>query len=220
MFWLGDNPERIKELTLSRILILISLIHEEVHALSKKEFEKFAPESKVDESGILSESDNFRKVKIGYGVVHINAQQTGGEFYYQAFDEGVTEKLAQEILVEYLKNDETLDSDIVDQFLDYLPQFKYDEGMSAYVLEQKLVESIIARIARRSGYRKEEIWQAIVRSKIEGVNVVSQQFNDFFDKNVYAEFSKQLKRTRKVKLSSTVSPVEILIKKIEQAGKK
>jgi hypothetical protein len=192
------DPEEDLEIdkdTLCRICILKSLIHEEIHALSRQDFSDLVPESMKDAfSDRLYEDASFGKERGGFRTLIQEDEKI--EVLYEAFDEGVTEKLALQVLAEYLRGDDLLDRKTVERFLEKLPEFEGDPEVIDYVFERNLIDEVVATAAHKSGYSKKEIWAAIIRSKVDRTDMADSILDAFFDENIFEKFGEKMKELR------------------------
>src|SRR3990167_6033575 len=116
--------------------LLRTFIHEETHAVSKGVCTAF------DE-----EAGKYREKQTGYEQWSTADRERGGEYFFKRFDEGVVEKLSQEILLDYLKNarDSNFDVTSVVRFLEW---HKENPELKSYVNEIKMVEVFTKLISK------------------------------------------------------------------------
>lgn len=175
--------------------VLRILIHEQVHAIS---FTKIVSEhtqgfwkrlaKTVKGKGLMSLSS----VLSGYQK-NLFTRDQSGEYQsnrdFLAFDEGVTDKLAFEILSEYLS---VTGSEItVEQQTKF---FQEDLQKTTYGLCVQLVDEVVGKIAQNAGMDERTVWQALVRSKIEGVNLEDTEIAQFIDESTFEGFFDKLKK--------------------------
>lgn len=149
--------------------LLKVLVHEEAHAASK---------------GVCSESETATGVEVmrqtGYERrTHEYAltvdEEDGSEGYetasidlvFKSFNEGVVEKLSQEVLVRYVQqaDDKNFDTETGKRFLAW---HRENPQLKSYKSEVLLVESFISFTAAAANVPEDVVWQGVVRGLFEG----------------------------------------------------
>lgn len=149
--------------------LLKALTHEEAHAVSK---------------GVCSDSMSDDEIvqirRTGYEdrkrVYELTKDEEGGEEYFEervvelnfrAFNEGVVEKLSQEVLTRYVQNanDKNFDAETAKRFLAWHEE---NPQLKSYQDEVLLVESFVSFIAAAANVPESIAWQGVVRGLFEG----------------------------------------------------
>lgn len=177
--------------------VLRTLIHEQIHAMSFTRIISEHPRSfwqrlqrKVLGAGLV----NLSSVFSGYSRHLLKDNAEGGHQEndgFLAFDEGVTDKLAFEILDEYLS---AKDSTILDDQSTKVHRERLTE--TTYGACVRLVDELVRKIAQNAGMEERHVWQAIVRSKIEGVDLEDTEIARFIDESTFEGFFDRLKKLR------------------------
>jgi len=184
----------------SRELGLVhALCHEEVHATSKNECRSISRENKLIE-----------EVTIGY-LAHrttwaepINIKEKE-EIFYSLFNEGVTEKLAQEVFAEYLRRTGGAGSEAAKQILK-----TYKENPAAaskYWEASALVDFLVEKISEKCALEKQRVWQAFVEGMYKGGALEDEEVKNGFDEIIG---SGMLKKISTAKLSDIQVWMELL----------
>ncbi|HEY4510368.1 MAG TPA: hypothetical protein VJJ73_00845 [Candidatus Paceibacterota bacterium] len=193
--------DKIKSVSTERTLlpnIIHIIIHEEIHAVSRNKC-----------AGLFErDSDGFLRVNIqsGYTQLHV---ETGPEAFediaYCLFDEGVTEKITQELTVDYFKSHP-------DSYEYKKAQAYYDsdETKKSYILPTSLVDAMISKIANETGFSKQMVWQAIVRGKIEGEDLSDPDFESMFAEIFTPDFIRSLAEATEEDELRLISMIESL----------
>src|SRR3989344_2868869 len=181
------NPEKVREVqelwqVPIELMWLYLLAHEETHAVSKSEC--------VGAFGDVSEY----YLRSGYSLYHANEQDESKEFdTYQILDEGITDKLAREIVLEYLEaHPDFADATGTKEFTSKLND---DRWHKKYNLEVSLVELMIDRLARETGVTSKIVWNAMLQGKLEGEDLTHQDFQELARQFFSEKFLHQLKMT-------------------------
>ena len=171
-----DNIKRDNQ-TIS-LMILHKLCHEEAHAISR-----------LKEVLSLSEQGNELNVK-AESITSGYRQDT----LLRAFNEGVVERLAQEVFNRYLQADPVFADDTQKSF--YFERLKeHPELLTDYTGTVRFVEVLSKRIAQEVGVSEQLVWQALIRGLIEGENFddfqLQTDFEDMFPKNFLEKLKNQ-----------------------------
>jgi hypothetical protein len=155
---LGITPE---------YLTLKTLIHEEIHALSYFE--------RKTEPGLHAEDKPTDIRTMGYQTVHIEyvGAQQSTTFFFELFDEGVTQRYTGEVLEEYLQATGA-PAELRTRF-ERLFAGK-DREQIGYALPMRFVDALIARLAHETGVPETNVWDAILRGKLEGHDLFDEEF--------------------------------------------
>lgn len=192
---------------------LHTTIHELIHAISarsisiqKKEGDEVVvPESinpsrkKQTTANDFMDNSLFETLKptvesaqTGYQLIQ-KTQEAGktnqAEQYkktFMAFDEGVTEIIAREVFNQYTKTEcDDIPNEIIEQHK--------TRQENIYRTSIEIVDAVIDAIAKNSGLDKQTVWNAIVRSKLEGVDLLETEMAQFIDESTFEGFTEQLK---------------------------
>lgn len=142
----------IPRLLLMRIQLL--MIHEICHAIS----ENFIASHTINNTQVLSQA------KTGYAHVFSVRQipshgarpdKEGGFTFHEALNEAVTQRLAEEIMVEYAREEDVRHGEhFVASFIE-----QAGKNMSPYSIFANQLNNICAAIAREYGQNPEHIWE-------------------------------------------------------------
>jgi hypothetical protein len=153
------NDEKLLDLprnTIETLYLLDTLIHEEWHACSNV---------------VIEPSNNL----IGYENQSLQPRWWSKKFHRwqvtrRPFDEAVTERLAQESLLEYVRRvpPTGVSSPAAEEFVRAL---QYRKSPSSYTRERFFLGCALEAISHEQGIPKEQVWQAIKRGYIRGVSV-------------------------------------------------
>ncbi len=149
------------------ITILLSVCHEEGHAVSRTELHGM----RENIEGALNTEDNM-EIRLGYAK---DVGKSGKwKTFYELFDEGVTDKLAVEIAQEYVRQHPEFNKTPAAQRLERgNVEMPYPQAM-------RFVDSFIGRMSREVGVPKKVVWQSIVRGKFEGVHFEDPELRSLF----------------------------------------
>jgi hypothetical protein len=179
------------------LVLLSALIHEEVHAVS---FNRRGD----------------RVIVGGYKICVADAESNSWLELYTALDEGLTEMIARSLLVEYLKEDSELAK--TEAAVGFLRKLKFER--SSYDLEVVLVDNLIKKIATTSGMSEETVRQAIVRSKLDGVDLAETELAQFLDEQTYVGFSEDIKRLQPAGTETGIDEVHSCLHSLDPAWAK
>ena len=151
-----------------KLLGMRTLIHEEIHAAT-------------DQARNREEQQDIKQV--GYHRL--------GTHLMRLWNEGVTERLAREVLVTYGKSIGTISSVDLDNFIQTLN--KRRESSKIYNNEVDLVDAFIIYLAQQTGVPEETVWRAIIADQFRGARLFTMDFvaetSDMFPPNFMDDFT-------------------------------
>lgn len=136
------------------------LCHEEVHATAKRECETRLSSGKTIPSS---------KIKGGY----MQHKVRDGQTLFRLFDEGVTEKLSREVIMEYCKSAGVDAKELEEFFLSKPTETPY--GTSVL-----FVDFLIKKISDIADVDEKTVWEAIIRGQRQGEDLLSKEFKSLF----------------------------------------
>lgn len=162
-----------------RLMFLEVLIHEETHAVSKTRC-----------WNLLEEKGNPSVAKSGYASAMDQRNETGnleliGDMF-RLFNEGVTQKRAREVLVEYLRRTGYSEKENLAHFEHILDE--YDPYRKAI----QITEALTRRLAKANGVSEEAAWGAIMRGYYEGEDLLREDFQEWFGETLPPGFMDKL----------------------------
>ena len=170
------------------LLALSVLCHEEVHATSRVECRGLE---------IIAGRPRYDYIRVGYFLDSPQEQEKdegvdkGRMVFLRLFEEGVTDKLGQEIFREYVRRTEFADKKTMAEF----DRAAAEHGKEfLYVTPMKFVDALIAKISRETGISRRVVWQAIVRGKYEGEDLANPELREAFAEMVSPYFLDRLSR--------------------------
>ena len=158
------------------LMILHKLCHEEAHAISR-----------LKEVLSLSEQGNELNVK-AESITSGYRQDT----LLRAFNEGVVERLAQEVFNRYLQADPIF-ADDAQKSLYFERSREHPESLTDYTSAVRFVEVLSKRIAQEVGVSEQLVWQALIRGLLEGENFDDPQLQKDFEDMFPKDFLEKLK---------------------------
>lgn len=173
------------------------LIHEETHAVSRNICigpRKFNFASDYSQSGFSRHADagsrkwkekdipTFRDEPIAHA-------SSGGEIF-DMLNEGVIEKLAQQVTDEYLAQSGWKQADVAT----YQGNKKNHPEKLAYPEEVALIDFIVAKIAQSVGIPKETVFQALIRGAMEGETFANEEVQELFSETFDDDFLKKMSK--------------------------
>lgn len=192
------------------IQVLHSIIHEEVHAAINK----------VILNGWEGFLDKYPKeIQNGYGIAGERSDENpndnfGKNFFgkkhfvsFAAFNEGVTEKLAREIFLNYIKENNKQEEAIV-----YTENLVSRPEITNYNQEVSLVNAIVKHMSGVTGKSEEEMWEFFVGGMAAGETFENKQIREFFARIFGQNFLKDLS---KISTSGYHGSYSTLIKKLK-----
>ena len=181
---IGVDPE---------LFAVLIMIHEQLHAASKFKFKGLREAHAAGLKGDYTIED-----QVGYGsskTVQKMGQKTY-ESYFRMFDEGINEKLAREIILEYLESHpDFTDAEKIDQFRQvYQDEHKY----KSYELQVFFINKLITKLSVETGVSENAVWEALVRGKFEGEDFSSDEVKDLFSETFSSDFLDKLSKINNV----------------------
>jgi len=175
---------------------LQTLVHEEVHAISKH-ICKSLYEQNVDKW-----TDVWLRVhQSGYRRNNIYKKQLNAEFYpaplmesekflkvFMVLNEAVVEKLAREIMLKYLENSgwPREEASVFEETV------KNKSKPLSYAREVYLLEAIIKKLSQKTKKSEESVWQIFIKGLLEGEKFDRPEERKIFEKNFSPNFLKEL----------------------------
>ncbi|MBP7006743.1 MAG: hypothetical protein KBC44_02915 [Candidatus Pacebacteria bacterium] len=165
----------------AKLLSLEIVCHEQVHAVS--------PRNKSVEEEINSGFSSCLLGKDNKRILYSN---------FDLFNEGVVEKIARDVFVNYLnKNREYATEKGKNKFMSLWNSSSLAKDRPREQ-EFRLVELLVERLARESGFEKEFVWNAIKQAYING--------DEIFDEDLKLELRKILPEDFIPKLATYIPP--------------
>ncbi|OGH93644.1 MAG: hypothetical protein A2538_01240 [Candidatus Magasanikbacteria bacterium RIFOXYD2_FULL_41_14] len=163
--------------------VLHTMIHEKVHAISYNRLEEQKIDSIVKRAAVWVIEhmlDGMVPVRLGKsrgGYSEHDRTQGSSSSRFRLFDEAVTERLTRDIMKKYLLrcHGETYTPQTVKDVLDIL------EVNDGYKKERKFLDEVIVGMAQYLKMSETDVWNAIVRSKIEGMDLDDPDVKPVFD---------------------------------------
>lgn len=175
------------------LITLYAIIHEEIHATSYNRIQeldpklippKFTPLNKITRTLLRLLTGRgagfYENIKSGYSEnkLAIDGFKMKFDNEFRHFDEGVTEKLTFEILRQYLLENhldglDGLNKEQIDKLL------KIISKKSTYYDYIEFTELLVKYIADETDLNEQVVWDGIVRSKLEGINLKDPEIDEF-----------------------------------------
>lgn len=178
------------------LFTLYTLIHEQVHAISFNRLVSWYPDTLIHRLkrllGRKQEPEGYKEDQSGYGKTARDPQNQELKNFFEAFDEGVTEKLTLDILRKFLAGDSN--SLTAEEKKRFFERFTIKSTDINYDAEIQLIDAFIECIAKKSGMDARTIWQAIVRSKVEGIDLEDTELSAFIDEHTFDGFVDRIKK--------------------------
>lgn len=169
----------LKEKMRKRLLTLKLLVHEQVHITQQNE-----------ETEIIDVGEH--KVTTGFsGISRERYSEEGGDFetVLTAFNEGLVEKIADNVLEEYLKRSGNT----------HLSQDGY---YKTYDIGRVLIDILVSKISKFSGVPEDQVFNSLVRASYEGQSILDESL--FVDGG--EEIRKFIEEYKNIKPESTNIP--------------
>ncbi len=157
--------------------VLSNIMHEETHAAGKVE------DCSSWEARKLKWESFFSGKVIEYGKYgYSQSWVRKGEFYanFNYFNEGVTDKIAEEVYEEYLKR-----TGETGYFLGEKGNKRYSPG---YLPSRALVTAFIEVVASSTHMPSDKIWEAIMQGYMIGLKLDESELKEAFDEIFYKGF--------------------------------
>lgn len=157
--------------------------HEQTHALARKS---------------CAEPDDFDTGFIEYKKEYFLGERKN----FTMYNEGVTEKLAREILMQYPTSEEE-----IQRYKENMERDPLTIGYEPYV---KFVSLIIKQISSKVGVSEQIVWEGIKNSYIKGDNLYETSFKQAFEEDFYPGFVQDLG------IMTDENDIEAIMKKMEK----
>lgn len=165
--------------------ILCALLHEETHAAS---FNYYAP-SKYKKGGwraslksffqaepFLAKQSGFRRAVYKKGTYNKTS--------FRNFNEGVTDKVAEEVYTEYLKR--TGDRDY------FIASGQTTRYIESYLGPRAMVTAFVEILAKAEGVPSDQIWNAVKQGYMSGLDLQNNDLVRSFDEIFFPEVMKKM----------------------------
>jgi len=164
------------------LALLAIVVHEEAHAVSRRVCEEFG-------SG--------KEVRVGYehsmrpDEMRM-AELLGGKAktVFEVFNEGVTEKFAEEVFLEYIRRSSYININDAEVFLKNYRQ----NASNNLSLAKALVDTLIQRIGRETEINQKLVWQSLVRGLFEAESFIDEELRVLFAEMFSPDFLRRLSR--------------------------
>lgn len=170
-----------------QIHLLEVITHEETHAISRSACQG----GREAESWLTLFKPRTKKIKSGYREIETRVRGVREEVVsslYEAFDEGVNEKMSREIVLEYLKKT-GVSSDMIGAYA----AIRKEKGH--YQTHVQFVDDVVNDISRHSEVPESQVWRALVGGKLNGESI-GQDHKEFFAELFYPSFLQELMRAK------------------------
>ncbi len=170
---------------------LAILIHEETHAVGQvlaidsnsPDKERGASDPLVYDQGGYGRYFNGILTKTNF-LPSKEGQKVKG-YLFVGLMEGVTEKIALQVLNSYVEQDTTIS---LEQKRIFKEQQLYILRSIPYRLPVQFVDALIGRLSRHTGLLEKTVWEAIVRGHFEGEDFEDQSLSEAFAEAVSPQF--------------------------------
>ncbi len=167
-----------------RLTMLQGLCHEMTHAVEKSQV--FVGKRGSREEDEYDHNGYSRKVETPDG-------QTKRKSVFNAFSEGVTDRIGLEMTSKYAEQTGFADTATI-------ANFKKDfKTKSAYAWNQHVVDIVVTRLAIANDLRPEVIWEAIKAGAFRGDNLYQGELREFLDEELGSDFMAELQEDTIVK---------------------
>lgn len=132
-----------------------------------------------------------KKIKSGYREIETRVRGDREEIVtslYEAFDEGVNEKMAREIVLDYLKK-----TGVASAAIDAYRTIREKQGR--YQAQVTFVDDVINGISRESEVPADQVWRTLVGGKLNG-ETIGDEHREFFAEYFYPDFLQELMRAK------------------------
>ena len=187
--------------------LLHTLIHEESHALSKRKIvvrKKKAensgviyPQKVITRGGISCVSDELTflddKGNISGDTFDVPGMIKDGKFTVKYFgfcalNEGITEKLAREVMLKYLEAS-AAPKEILGKV-----RISFVNNKGSYELEMPVLDAIIKKIAERNQQEVRVVWESIINAYLQGDDFEDEDVEQLFSETFGPDFLKELSK--------------------------
>jgi hypothetical protein len=159
----------------SDMLGLAYLVHEETHATARNICVGLVNQGR-------GHDEFFQKIQNGFSRTHIDpeeesryAQSSYGAFF--AFNEGMIEKLSQEILFAYTEEVNWPEEKVGP----YRKTLKENSKDDVYSSEVSLIDAIIKGLAKKNGQSERVVWESLVNALLHGENFEENEIVELFE---------------------------------------
>lgn len=177
-----SEKEILEEYGGKELYLLKRLIHEQCHSISKNILidRYISRRGRKTNSGFyIEQSGYFRKG---------NGQQTWHEKEifdtFHALNEGVVERLAREITLEYLEISKWPNAEAAV----FRETVKYNPEKLAYSEEVRLVDAMVRHLSAKTGQTEALVWESFVRGLIEGETFEKESVEELFEQAFGKQF--------------------------------
>ena len=163
------------------------LCHEEAHATSKIVCRAFS-EARSD----------YQERQTGF------AQSIGEKTSFEILEEGVTQKLAMEIFLEYAKTHFDLK-----RTADFMKKLKGAmQGAQEYGSEVKITDLLIRKISGKSGMPEDKVWYGFIRAKYEGERFEDEELQALLAEATTSDFLPKLKYAKHENIDDLIKDLQ------------
>ncbi|PIZ95953.1 MAG: hypothetical protein COX80_02860 [Candidatus Magasanikbacteria bacterium CG_4_10_14_0_2_um_filter_33_14] len=151
---------------LERLFVLHAIIHEEVHAISNNVLSVSTKDGGPPE-GVVTSGYSFSVLKIKDSRTRDNSGQSfmvEKSKIFEDFDEAINEALARKLFLDYLQEDTNFikNKKIIKHFIKYHQSQLYNDQVAK-------LDTMIKDISEQENMNRNSVWNALVRSKLEGI---------------------------------------------------
>src|SRR3989338_6640415 len=171
------------------LAILKMLTHEETHAVSGARilgYHEYQKEQRKEDYHVEKQSGYQRFFAKGKWKELPSKSQR----LFSNFNEGIVEKLSQEVFLQYLEEDTDFagkkDGEI------FIQQLKENPAFLSYEKEVALVDALVLRLAKEIEVPKEIIWRSFVRGLFEAERFEDEEMHKAFSEMFSEDFVKRL----------------------------
>lgn len=175
----------------ARIRFLHGLIHEYAHATGANFFRKTLIED--DTKDELQINSSYRS---GVDELHQNAFYQGGDppsvfrmdsgNLHTILNEGITDRVADEALLEYLKRNLSDAALTREKALSFLREYSLVEN--PYALDRTIVDAVVSGMSITQSIPKETIWRGFIRHYYRGESLLEPELEEALEEATSPEF--------------------------------
>jgi hypothetical protein len=166
----------------SKLVLLKTLIHEQTHA---------ATNASCIDSQVIDGVVSFPlKLQTGYNHSFVY-EGLEAEKYYTLFNEGVTEKLARQMTIDYLEHHPDF---VSQQDRDKFIEMVSEGTVGTYDVMVAFVEAMVSKIAESSGISEKVAWEGLLQGQFSGHNFQDKEIADLMDEMFGKYFNIRLGR--------------------------
>ena len=173
------------------------LIHEETHSVSKNICR--GVRASFDEDGQVMigaeheptfEESGYQKFDRENATLRFLGKRR--EYIFNLFNEGIVDKFAREITLKYLSRSKHSKKEI-NNYQKELKERACDNYIGGtYQIAVDVVDTVIKKIAEKSGNSQDLIWLVLKRGLLEGLSFDTEEANEFFLRELGADFLEEL----------------------------